>query len=523
MIRNANHPLRGKRLNASEVIRVFSIVVVSTVLCLSCQQNVESVESKGSLHIELDTSHSFLILASEGASSMYSEAIEASRALHPDAPMETFNPKDLETAKDMLVSRNPYYIQLFMLPGELDVNFGWRWLTMIAGLDDDPFVDTRTGFITGTNPQEATRFVNRIAQAISGELKLPAAMIDNLGPNPQAASDFFNRFPGSYFVPVLGKTLVLQGISHGNAGFKDEWLDALKGAGIVHLGGHGHPDGIDNGLTASQAVRVTLDPCVVLSGVCYTGVCDRSYEMYSPAGTVVEKRMQPENSFCLQLLTNNVIGYLAALHPDHGIPVYQEMEYMARKGASLGEVMKYTYDGVVLGNGGSLPEFELLVDGMKSPQWTPADIMLKGTASRILFGDPSMKIMSAIDAPAPLDISMENRGSVLVVGAIMNNPEYKSLFTDTYHDYIAFQQNMFNDRVVISVELPEGFETPETVKVLGAANGSKVIRNRLQGWGVEMDNGRRTLHVQVDLASTGYMQSEWRNKGAAVGIEVRTK
>ncbi|MBN1424860.1 hypothetical protein JXA88_09915 [Candidatus Fermentibacteria bacterium] len=492
-------------------------VALSAVL-VSCGGSTGSAEPKGVLPVELDTAHSFLILATEAAAAAYGDAIQTCRRMHSTARIEYFRPEDLASVESLLREHEPYYVQLFMMPHELDVNFNWRWLAMTAGLDTDPFVDTRAGIITGATPDDAARFVERILRATSGELLLPATMVDNLGPNPQVAPGSITTFPTSYFLPALGASMGLKGISHG-AGYQDQWLDAMSGAGIIHLGGHGHPDGIDDGMTASQARRATLDPCVVFSGVCYTGVCGVWFDMYGSENRVVLHMTDPSESFCLQLLGNNVIGYLAALHPDHGIPVYQEMEFMAHLGSSLGEVMKHSYDGVVLGRGGELPEFEFLTDGMPSPRWTPAEIMLHGTASRVLFGDPSLRITKALDVPAPLRVTTERRGSALIVGGIMNNPEYKATFTDPFHDYLAFQRNMFNDRMLLSVPLAAEDPSSSSVRVLGAANGPRRIEHRLQGWGIEHDAGGRVLHVQVDLASTGYMQSEWRTRGAAVGIE----
>jgi hypothetical protein len=243
--------------------------------------------------------------------------------------------------------------------------------------------------------------------------------------------------------------------------------------------------------------------------------------MFGPKGIVQEKSVEASNSFCLNMLQNNVIAYLASLHPDHGMPVYQEMEYMALKGASLGEVIKYTYDSVVLGNGGQIPKFETLSQGQSSPGWTPKEIMLKGTASRVLFGDPSLRIMNPIPVEEPLKFTVENKPDKLIIGAIMNNPQYKAIFTDTFNDTLAFQKNMFNDRALFSIQLPSGFENPSSVKVLGAAHGPTTIKYKLQGWSVEKDRDNHLLHVQIDLASQGFMQSEWRNKGAAVGLEVQ--
>jgi hypothetical protein len=274
-------------------------------------------------------------------------------------------------------------------------------------------------------------------------------------------------------------------------------------------------------MTARQVISTDFSPCVCFSGACYTGVVERYYEMFSTGGTVLEKTVQRHDCFCLNLLKNNVIGYLASLHPDHGIPVYQEMEYMALNGASLGEVIKYTYDGVVLGNGGQLPEFPVFSHGMTSPIWTPTEVMLKGTASRVLFGDPSLKLLPPLSIEKPLDITVGQGQGKLIIGAVMNNPEYKAIFTNTFHDDLAFKKNMFNDRVLLDIPLFSGFESAATIEVLGAANGPIRIQHKLRGWAVEKDTGDHFLCVQVDLASKGYMQSEWRNKGAAVGIQVQ--
>jgi len=472
------------------------------------------------LYAELDSSPSFLILSTEKASVEYEEALRESRKLHPEARSEIFNPYELSSLESALKEITPYYVQVFILPQELDVNFGWKWLTMCSRLDEDPFIDTRTGFITGASPKAAADFVKRISKAVSGELRIPAKMIDNLGPNMQAGENSFHKFSHSNFVPVLGKAMELETLSHGTGGISQKHLDSMSRAGILHFGGHGHPGQIDNGMTAEQILETDFSPCVCFSGACYTGVVGKYFEMFGPDGIITEKKVEKDGSFCLNLLQNNVIGYLASLHPDHGMPVYQEMEHMSLKGASLGEVIKYTYDGVVLGNQGRLPDFENLSNGMLSPQWTPTEIMLKGTASRVLFGDPSLRLLKPLPVEKPLEITVDLEPEKLIIGAIMNNPEYKAIFTDTYHDYLAFRKNMFNDRVLFSVNLPSGFENPSSVRVLGAANGPNRIKHRLHAWSVEKDGGKHFLHVQVDLASQGFMKSEWRNAGAAVGIEV---
>jgi len=207
------------------------------------------------------------------------------------------------------------------------------------------------------------------------------------------------------------------------------------------------------------------------------------------------------------------------LHPDHGIPVYQEMEYLAYSGASLGDVMKHTHDGVVLGSGGMMPVFESFADGSPSPQWTPSDVMLKGTAARVLFGDPAMVVGEAFVKP-PFAVSLEQDESALRVTAILSNAGLKSTFTDTYHADMAWDPNSFNDRALITVKLPAGWQKVSNVEVLSVKAGGKPLRSRLVGWGVEHDRGAMQLQLQVDVPTEAYMQSKLRVTGAKVELKV---
>jgi hypothetical protein len=153
-------------------------------------------------------------------------------------------------------------------------------------------------------------------------------------------------------IPVLAERFALWTISHGTRGFARERLDSMDGAGLLHFGGHGYPDRIVDCLNGPFVRRLQTAPCVVFNGACYTGVTDRWFDLAS--GTVAERHVRPAECFCLGVLSGRAVGYLAALHPDHGVPVYQEMERLATTGGSLGDLLKHTHDGVVLGSGGGL-------------------------------------------------------------------------------------------------------------------------------------------------------------------------
>jgi len=228
------------------------------------------------------------------------------------------------------------------------------------------------------------------------------------------------------------------------------------------------------------------------------------------------KTVKPNASFCLGVLASGPVGYLAALHPDHGIPVYQEMEYLACTGAPLGDVIKHTHDGVVLGAGGALPVFEELKDGMPNPFRTPTEFMLKGTASRILFGDPAMKVIQPF-ADAPFHVTCTERGEALQITATIRNLQLKSTFTETYYSDMS-QTKQFNDRALVTCQLPDGWTAVTGITQLTAIADGQKLTCKLIGFGVERDGETHLLHALIDLPSTGYRDGPFRKTGAKVSF-----
>tara|TARA_R110002167_G_scaffold247228_2_gene452807 strand:+ start:199 stop:1749 length:1551 start_codon:yes stop_codon:yes gene_type:complete len=501
-------------------LSLMGIAVSSFVVLFACQPFALS-KPRQPLSVRLDSSGLYVILATAAADRDYQRAIQKAEALHPHATRLKFSLEDLESLRESLRTIQPRYALIFIKPDELDVNFAWKWLALTTRIDADPLVDVSSGFITGANPEAVTSFVERTAKAVNGESTLPGKLIDNFGPNPQAPQNQFLQQAGCFMIPVYQERTALASISHGADGFTDSRLDALQGAGLIHLGGHGDPDGVIDGLQGQQAKQLKLSPSVIFNGACYTGVTSRWYKQWTPKGKVESKTVSAEKSFCLNLLDNSTIAYLAALHPDHGIPVYQEMEYLAYTGHSLGDVMRHTHNGVILGNGGMLPELEPFVDQMPSPKWTPSDVMLKGTAARILFGDPALIVSEAFTKP-PFEITTKRSGAdQLQISAVLSNLQLKSEFTDTYHADLASNKQLFNDRALIVVDLPEDWQDISSVEVTDVRAAGEDIPNRLLGYAVETEGQRQRLHLQVDLPTTGYMQSPFRQKGAMVVLKVR--
>lgn len=455
-----------------------------------------------------------MILASTKAAAAYGPAIAEAKELHAGAEFREFDPDDLAALATALQASPPRYAMVFILPDEIDVNFGWRWVTMTTQLDADPFVDMRTGFITGDSPNAALAFVKRIAQFVRGETTMPMRSVDNLGPNTMAPKGSCLTERGSFMIPVYAASVEMTTISHGLQGFGAEQLKHMEDKGFVHYGGHGYPDRVVDSLNSPWLRKIRFAPSVFFNGACYTGVPGVWYDVMGPKLT--KKTVKPNESFCLGVLASGPVAYLAALHPDHGIPVYQEMEYLAFTGAPLGDVMKYTHDGVVLGSGGKLPAFEELKDGMPQPNWAPAEVMLKGTASRLLYGDPSLKVIQPFADP-PFDATCAAQDLSLHVTATIKNLKLKSTFTETYFCEMS-QTNQFNDRALVTCKLPDGWIAVSAITQVSATVGAKAVTSKLIGFGVEQDGGTNLLHVLIDLPSTGYQEGPFRKAGAKISF-----
>ena len=102
------------------------------------------------LEASVDTAGPYVVLATARASGAYAEAIAEGMRLHPGATRAPLDPNDPASAGRVLKGAGARHALLYLLPGELDVNLAWAWLATTARLDDDPFVDVRTGFVTAS-------------------------------------------------------------------------------------------------------------------------------------------------------------------------------------------------------------------------------------------------------------------------------------------------------------------------------------------------------------------------------------
>lgn len=138
----------------------------------------------------------------------------------------------------------------------------------------------------------------------------------------------------------------------------------------------------------------------------------------------------------------------------------------------------------------------------------------------MLFGDPALIVTDAFTEPPFETSTAAVHSDQLRITAKLVNTELKSEFTDTYHSDLSSDKQQFNDRALVRVELPEQWEDVRSVQVTSVQAGGENLTHRLVGYAVEVDHGIRRLHVQVDVPTTGYMQSRLRRAGATVILKV---
>ncbi len=182
------------------------------------------------LKISVDRSKPYLILATPRAQQDYFTAIELAKKVHPEAGTATIDSAFPKNIADLLKKENPYYALIFIKPEELDLQFVYKWLKISSSVDSDPFVDVRSGFISGESPRSVENFLQRIADAQQQKVRVPAVFTDLLGPNELAEKKFFLRTAGSFMIPLLSRKMQTFTITHGREGFSGKDSQAFQAA-----------------------------------------------------------------------------------------------------------------------------------------------------------------------------------------------------------------------------------------------------------------------------------------------------
>ena len=178
------------------------------------------------------------------------------------------------------------------------------------------------------------------------------------------------------------------------------------------------PDGAMPRLLADQVRAQALAGAIVWSGTCHSAATHLVWlegDIVStfgkaPHGTVHELPL--EQSLGLAVLDAGACALLAPVGPNHGLAVLRETSFGLQHGASLGEILKSTYDDVLLAAKGPL-RLDLAVDG--KIQKNGEHVMQGGGANRVLLGDPTLRPFRAtIDARETIRVEPATDGAFTV-------------------------------------------------------------------------------------------------------------
>ena len=396
-------------------------------------------------------------------------------------------------ARGELLRELPEFALVVTKPDHLDVNFHFELLETLAALDADPFVDVAFGYVTGATLDEAKRFVERIVALEAKRDALPPKLVE-FGPTAAAAS----TFNGPIADPVA------KGWQRWNAYHKkvDEIVarkDLLQGVGLLHAGGHGMPDGIDDGLKGRdlRSLKLDLAPALYFSGPCYCGVTSG---WFAAAASGIERRVvAPEESFALAAVAQGVSALFAGFDPDRGETCAQEVDHLLVHGDALGNAAKESYDGVVVARREEKLSLYRYVEGKPPPQRDLVDTMTGGGACRALFGDPTWRPVAACAKPV-FEVQKRDTPKELELSWSAQKPDLTQwTANDVYHC-----DGGWTHRIAFTVEIPVA--TARALKrfeVRKLTAHDQPLEHHFATAMVERHGGKALLHVYLVFPPRG--------------------
>ncbi|MBK7877883.1 MAG: hypothetical protein IPJ77_19560 [Planctomycetes bacterium] len=344
---------------------------------------------------------------------------------------------ELTVLEAELRARRPEFLAFVLAPGSIDANLPRRLVPVLARLDDDPFVDCAWGIVTGATGAEALRFVQNAQRADGNppsarKVSATSVQVDRclvLRGERRAGAE--GRALDQVDLWLTGQDPLWRATVEANRGEQAgaalvEWghcgdsqgiwlfsmyrnMDASKHwpfdpARVGHdpagemprltpellLGG---APTIDRNGCWSAGAGVDLGGAVVINGACHSAVTKRTIvggdivSTFGDTGGVVRFfDVTPEQSFALQAIRHGAAAYLAPLAANHASRASIEEWRIRAGGVPLGEVVRRSYDELVLGASQLPMAFATYAEGkpdpFESPMWT-------GVVQRVLFGDPA--------------------------------------------------------------------------------------------------------------------------------------
>lgn len=370
---------------------------------------------------------------------------------------------DPATAEAKLRKLGPEFVAFAVAPGTLDANFHWRVLDLCRGLDDDPMPDFHFGYLTARDTRDLRDLAARALAPRQGE----------------------SRF-------AIASTGASQ-------------LELTQLDGFLHFG-HGSATRVVSGWDAATAAAIPLTRApLVVSGACFNGVTSRSYEPCTMQPVVLRPvEHAPHDVISLAWVHAGAVGVIAALEADRGEMAAHEWSHIRETACTLGEAagLQARLACTSLPESVGFPRYS--VGGARS--LLLFDVMLRGATSRVLIGDPTVRMLTrpalpaSVAARASYDAATKSWSATIEVPAQMDWNESQFAFINTLTVAGMGEQGFSERRLWARVEVPaEVRDAPAApaIRVEHAGVAVPTLRTfvRHEVWG-----GRRYVVLQAESA-----------------------
>lgn len=145
--------------------------------------------------------------------------------------------------------------------------------------------------------------------------------------------------------------------------------------------------------------------------------------------TVKERTVDPDDSFCLQMIDNGVAGYIAYVTPRPAGPtMFGDALMVASSGKSLGELRREDANNIILSHllsGDKTLFVNPRLDGQPIKAGRlPGDIVKRMSTGGVLIGDPAFRPFAGKENADPRVQSIEKTDNSLIVKTTIKSPMY---------------------------------------------------------------------------------------------------
>jgi len=319
---------------------------------------------------------------------------ELAKLRHPSAILN-LNTNGLKDLVSELQTLKPDYVAFVVHPERFESNFVGAVFAGLTALNDDPYLDCAHGYITGATPQDALRLVRNTADAQAEPNRIPKKFVaigHTFAQNDLAPFAFqqANRYKAYGY--ETAQINPIDNSAEWNRKAKQE-IQKLNGASLVLLAGHGMGD-MSCAIGGDEFGRVRLQSAIVVNGTCHSAVTDIRHDSKDRFWIVQTKRINPEQSVCLNFIKAGAVGQFASTASSSWTNVAFAITKFFNEGRSLGEALQESLNEKIRRAGIKNVRIIPFQDGERSPQALSENENPGGIQSIsrvVLIGDPAYR------------------------------------------------------------------------------------------------------------------------------------